>query len=206
MKTLTLTKTSGLNLLHNVSDDQGQISCGMGCSSDSGTYTFGTTVVLTAQPGLLRFNGWSGACSGTSLTCTVAMTDHKSVHAAFSLLLTEQQAPTVPPAVPAAQWTSRLDAPGAAGNVTVNGAATAGVGRAPAIIEVQEGSDVRVSGVLATASGPGTWRFDRQPGARARVRLKVLEGQVALVTPDAIVFRLRGQPGERVAFAVVPLP
>jgi len=203
MKTLTLTKTSGLNLLHNVSDNHGQISCGTGCSSDTGTYVMGTTVVLTAQPGLLRFNGWSGACSGSATTCTVVMTDHKSVHATFSLLFDDQSAPVT--ATPA-QWTSRLDAPGAAGNVTVNGASTAGVGRAPATLDIAENAEVRVSGVLATGSGPGSWRFERQGGAAGRVRLKVLEGQVALVTPEAIVFRLRGQPGERVAFAIVPLP
>jgi hypothetical protein len=131
------------------------------------------------------------------------MTTNKSVNARFALLLTESSAQA--PAAPPAHWTSHLDAPGAAGNVTVNGAATAGVGRAPATIEVPGVAEVRVSGVLATGSGPGSWRFERQPGSGG-VRLKVLEGQVALVTPDAIVFRLRGLPGERVAFAIVRLP
>ncbi len=201
MATLTLTKTSGLNLLHNVSDDLGQISCGMGCSSDTGTYPVGTIVVLTAEPGLLRFRGWSGACTGTATTCTVTMTGNKSVHATFSLLFADEATARVP-----AQWTSLLDAPAAAGNVTVGGVSIAGVGRAPARIDVPQGAEVRVGGVLATGTGPGSWRFERQPGAGRQVRLKVIEGQVALVTPDAIVFRLRGQPGERVGFAIVPVP
>jgi hypothetical protein len=209
MATLSFTKTSGLNLLHNVVDDQGQISCGTLCNSDSGTYPVGTVVVLTESPGLLVFRGWSGACSGTATTCTVVMTGNKSVHAAFSLLLTAQPspAPAPPPTPTLAQWSSQLDAPGGAGNVTVNGVATAGVGRAQAVIAVDERApDIRVSGVLATGSGPGTWRFERFAGGGAPVRLKVIEGQVALVTPDAIVFRLRGQPGERVAFMIVRLP
>jgi hypothetical protein len=201
MATLTLTKTSGLNLLHNVSDNLGQINCGTGCNSDTGTYPVGTTVVLTETPGLLIFRGWSGACSGTQPTCTVVMTGDKAVHATFSLLLTEQ----AEPAPASAQWTSLLDSPGASGNVSVNAVLAAGVGRGAATIAVQEGaSEVRVQGVLATGSGPGTWRFDRQAGG-APIRIKVLEGQVSLVTPESVVFRLRGQAGERVAFAIVRL-
>jgi hypothetical protein len=104
-------------------------------------------------------------------------------------------------------WRTSIDAPDATGNVTVNGASTGGVGRAPVVVEVpDQAGDIRVSGVLATGTGrPGTWRFERQGGAGS-VRVKLLEGQVALVTPDAIVFRLRGQPGERVAFAIVRVP
>lgn len=202
MATLTLTKTSGLNLLHDVTDNFGQISCGMGCSSDTGTYPVGTVVVLTQNPGVLVFRGWGGACSGTGRTCTVTMTSDKSVTATFALLFLAQ-----PPQATSAQWTSVLDAPGATGNVTVNDASTAGVGRASAMLAVAEGAgEVRVQGVLATAFGPGSWRFERQAGAGPAVRVKVLEGQVSLVTPDAIVFRVQGKPGERVAFAIVPLP
>jgi hypothetical protein len=197
---LTLTKTSGLNLLHNVRDNLGQISCGTGCNSDTGTYPVGTVVVLTETPGLLVFHGWSGACSGTQPTCTVVMTGNKSVHADFGLLFSEQ-------APAPAQWTSVLDAPGATGTVTVNGAATAGVSRAAATIATRdEGEELRVQGVVATAAGPGTWRFERHSAGGPGVRLKVIEGQVALLTPDTIVFRLRGKPGERVAFVAVRAP
>lgn len=201
MATLTLTKTSGLNLLHNVTDNFGQIACGTGCSSDTGTYPLGTVVVLTQTPGVLVFRGWGGECTGTGRTCTVTMDSDKSVSASFSLLKSAPQHLT------AAQWTSVLDAPGATGNVTVNGASTAGVGRATAMIAVAEGAgEIRLNGVLATGAGPGTWRFERHAGMGTAVRVKVLEGQVSLVTDEAIVFRLRGQPGERVAFAIVPLP
>lgn len=198
--TLTLTKTSGLNLLHNVTDNFGQISCGTGCNSATGTYPGGTVVVLTEQPGLLVFRGWSGACSGTGTTCTVVMTGDKAVHATFALLLTE-------PPPPPSQWTSVLEAPGAVGNVSVNGAPPAGVARAAATIVTSQGpGEMRVQGVLTAATGPGAWRFERQAAGGPAVRFKVLEGQVSLVTPDVIVFRLRGQPGERIAFTIVPVP
>ena len=81
------------------------------------------------------------------------------------------------------------------------------MGRAPATIAVTEDAgEVRVQGVLATGSGPGHLALRAAGGGGPPVRIKVLEGQVSLVTPEAVVFRLRGQPGERVAFAIVRLP
>jgi hypothetical protein len=156
-------------------------------------------VILTAQPGLLPFRGWSGACSGSSTTCTVVMSTDKAVTATFAVLLAESAAVT------RARWTSVLDAPGAAGRVFANGAAAGAAGRAPAALETTEAADgvVRVEGILEAASGPGTWRFDR--AGSAPVRLKVIEGRPALVTPSAVVFRVDGRPGERVSFAVVPV-
>jgi uncharacterized repeat protein (TIGR02543 family) len=64
----------------------GGIACtsagGSGCSANE---TAGSDVTLTATPGSdSSFNGWGGACAGTSTTCTVSMTDDKSVTAAFS--------------------------------------------------------------------------------------------------------------------------
>lgn len=57
------------------------ISCGTGCSAP---YDYGTTVVLTAtpEPGT-RFDGWSGACTGTA-DCTVSITAATSVSALFT--------------------------------------------------------------------------------------------------------------------------
>lgn len=201
MATLSLTKISLLNLTGRVFDNHGQIDCSTGCGSDSGTYPVGTTVILTQQPGLLPFRGWSGACSGTGATCTVVMTGNKSVTATFSVLLTAS-AP-----LERARWVSVLDAPDGSGHVAVNGAVAAEAARAPVTIEVAEGGAglVRVDGILEAAAGPGTWRFERVGGGPP-VRLKVIAGEPALVTEQAIVFRLRGRPGERVAFAVVPGP
>jgi hypothetical protein len=154
----------------------------------------GTTVILTAQPGLLPFRGWSGACSGSSDTCTIAMTSDKAVTATFAVLLTESAG------VERARWTSSLDAP-AAGRILVNGAAAGAASRGPPPGGAP--GAIRIEGVLESATGPGTWRFDRT-GA-APVRLKVIEGRPVLVTDSAIVFNVLGRPGERVSFAIVPL-
>jgi hypothetical protein len=58
------------------------ISCGSTCSAH---FPSGTSVKLTAVPaGGAAFSGWSGACSGTAATCTVAMSADKSVSARFT--------------------------------------------------------------------------------------------------------------------------
>jgi hypothetical protein len=58
------------------------IDCGTDCS---GTYNHGTNVTLSAAAtGDSAFGGWSGACSGTG-TCTVSMTQARSVTATFTL-------------------------------------------------------------------------------------------------------------------------
>lgn len=48
-------------------------------------YPEGATVTLTAQPDTSsRFDGWSGACTGTSFICTLTMDGDKTVSATFS--------------------------------------------------------------------------------------------------------------------------
>lgn len=64
-----------------VTSADGRIDCGGTCSA---SYASGATVVLTASPSPgASFNGWSGACSGTS-TCSVTMSVARSVVANFS--------------------------------------------------------------------------------------------------------------------------
>ncbi len=63
------------------SSQQPGISCGGAC-----TYQFDSdrTVTLTAMAASgAAFLGWGGACSGTSMTCDVAMSSNKSVTATF---------------------------------------------------------------------------------------------------------------------------
>lgn len=58
------------------------ISCGTACSK---AYNEGTLVTLTAKPALgSSFAGWSGACSGSGLSCAVTMAQARSVTASFS--------------------------------------------------------------------------------------------------------------------------
>ena len=58
------------------------IDCGSTCSA---TFGDGASVVLTATASAgQRFAGWSGACSGSSATCTLAMSADRSVAASFA--------------------------------------------------------------------------------------------------------------------------
>ncbi len=65
-----------------VSSSPAGINCGSDCNQ---SYTSGKKVKLTAKAksGSV-FAGWSGACSGTSSTCTVTMNQAKTVTAAFT--------------------------------------------------------------------------------------------------------------------------
>lgn len=59
----------------------GGIDCGTLCS---GHYLSSQAVVLTARPASgWQLRGWSGACSGTALTCLVAMTESRTATATF---------------------------------------------------------------------------------------------------------------------------
>ena len=58
------------------------IKCGRDCTH---TFAAGSVVTLTADPkGGSRLTGWTGACAGTSRTCTVLMNDVKLVSATFA--------------------------------------------------------------------------------------------------------------------------
>jgi alpha-tubulin suppressor-like RCC1 family protein len=60
------------------------ITCGSDCTE---TYASGTSVTLTAAPAANnRFVGWSGACSGTSLTCSMTMNANKIATAEFAVI------------------------------------------------------------------------------------------------------------------------
>jgi hypothetical protein len=60
------------------------INCGVKSGSCSAKFTQGTSLSLTATaPAGATFTGWTGACSGTSLTCTLTMNGDTSVQASF---------------------------------------------------------------------------------------------------------------------------
>ena len=64
-----------------ISSHPAGIDCGLLCST---RFALGTLVSLTATaPSGLRFSGWSGACIGAALTCTVSMVGARSVTAMF---------------------------------------------------------------------------------------------------------------------------
>jgi hypothetical protein len=63
----------------------GSISCGSACAAFG---TNGAGFTLTANPGSAIFAGWSGACSGTQLTCSGTVNGRVTVGAAFLLQYT----------------------------------------------------------------------------------------------------------------------
>jgi hypothetical protein len=169
--------------------------------NDTGTFINGTTVALTAVlgPGGTRVQ-WGGACLGaTGLVCNVLMDADKAANVdTFRLFQDDTKAAASPVA-----WSTQLEVPDGEGQVVVNGRVASAVrpGLATMAIQGRTGTN-RVEAVLVRGDGrPGTWRFDFsgqsvvKPGS-----LRVVAGAVALVTGDAVVFRLQGRPGERVVF------
>ena len=63
-----------------VSSSDGKISCGTACGEFA---TNGSVLSLTANPGGSVFAGWSGACSGTQLTCSVGVNGQMTAGAIF---------------------------------------------------------------------------------------------------------------------------
>ena len=82
-----------------VTSDLGGIDCGATCE---GEIPFMTTVTLTAVAATGSvFTGWTGECSGTSLTCTVRLYDPRSVTATFDVApLTPVDPPEIAPIDP----------------------------------------------------------------------------------------------------------
>jgi len=78
--TLTTAKTG--NGTGTITSSPAGIDCGAACS---GIYDWSTQVTLTATPATgSTFKGWTGACSGTATTCTVAMDQAQNITADFA--------------------------------------------------------------------------------------------------------------------------
>lgn len=76
--TLSVSRSNG----GTVTSTPAGINCGSGCSA---RYAPGTAVTLVATPSPDKtFLGWSGACSGASLSCTLTMGADSKVQASFS--------------------------------------------------------------------------------------------------------------------------
>jgi Divergent InlB B-repeat domain len=68
----------------NVSGGAGKINCGNGGVICSANFSQNATVTLTATPALgATFTGWTGACGGRATSCTVLMSQSRSVKATF---------------------------------------------------------------------------------------------------------------------------
>ena len=100
-------------------------------------------------------------------------------------------------------WIVQLDVPGATGQVVLDGQTVVAERgrRVEARVRPRDGDNV-VEAQLVEANGkPGTWRFEVQGGEVLQpASLRVVRGEVVLVTPTVVLFRLKGQPGEQVSF------
>jgi uncharacterized repeat protein (TIGR02543 family) len=105
-------------------------------SPNQATYLSGSSVVLTATPAAgYKFNGWSGAATGTTNPLTVAMTSTKSIEAAFTLI--------------APQYT-----------LTVNTTGSGTVSKSPNLAMYNSGSNV-----VLTATPAAGYKFNGWSGA-----------------------------------------
>jgi hypothetical protein len=104
-----------------------------------------------------------------------------------------------------ASWSSLLELPGGRGQIAFDGALVSAADGARAQAALVSPGRHRVEGVLlAAAERPGTWRFELagvRPGS-----LRVVAGTALAVTAGAVVFRLDGRAGERVAFTFEASP
>jgi hypothetical protein len=192
------------------------IDCGAVCSL---TVEPGTQVTLmaTAASGS-EFAGWSGACTGSTATCTVAMTAAQAVTATFDLpAATEAVVVATPTATPAATAlvTSTEPAPvaalrssvacgGAAGCITT-GTVPEGATRVVQVAtrQVVRGARARTrivrDCVITTRAGERTYRCElRLPAGRWSVSTEARKGstvlaksvrRVTLATPKAVAVK-----------------
>ena len=80
--TLSVGRSNPGTIIGTPSGNDRAINCGSICSAK---FTQGATVTLTATPPAGKlFVNWSGACSGTSPTCTLTIGQNTSVQAIFS--------------------------------------------------------------------------------------------------------------------------
>jgi uncharacterized repeat protein (TIGR02543 family) len=77
--------TIGLVGSGKVSSSDNVLSCGTKCAAN---YALNAVVTLTAQPASNNsFTGWSGACFGTTPTCTVTVNDAMIITANFAAIV-----------------------------------------------------------------------------------------------------------------------
>ncbi|PYQ25533.1 MAG: hypothetical protein DMF81_01930 [Acidobacteria bacterium] len=155
-----------------------------------------SSVVTTLPPATRAFD---------AVVC-VGQAARKECHN-WHIVVSENTGASVGEVTPASRrvaWSSELDLEGGSGQVVVNGeaAAFASRGRSSGAVQGRRGLNRVEAQVVEAAGRPGTWRFELDTTASLQAgSVRVIAGEVALVTESAIVFRLKGKPGERVVFS-----
>ena len=180
------------------------IDCGLTCS---GLFPVGSGVTLTAQPSTgSMFTGWGGACSGTSTTCTVSVTQAASVSATFEASLptpavpteTTTQADAAAPTAPTAP-TATAGTPGVVRGVISTRLTATGAGTAT----VTGTSGGRVACATSQAfTAPGSAVTSCLP--RAWVQRRRLKGPVKVTV--TLAFTPSGAGATQAAIGTVTLP
>ena len=100
-------------------------------------------------------------------------------------------------------WSSDVGVEGGRLQLVVNGSAASypGVGRAYGMAAFSDGQN-HVEATLVEGKGKaGMWRFEfLSSQAIAAGSIRVLAGDVVAIAGNSVTFRLRGNPGERIAF------
>ena len=167
---------------------------GTTCTAD---YTPGASVTLRPVDETGDHLSWSGDCASFApgASCVLAMTQDRNVGALFGF-------GTLPSAGGPATLVSRVDAPSARAQATLNGAPLAQIatGVQTIAVSVVEGEN-RLEALLLDVA-KGTWTLDLSGIAGLeRGSLRVLSGNAVSVGPDSVVFRLSGRAGERISLA-----
>jgi hypothetical protein len=104
----------------------------------------------------------------------------------------------------AGTWVSELSVAGGRGQVVVDGAsAVFPAGGLETFTAAAGPGTHRFEATLVDGAGrPGAWRFDLSALGAVPGSLRVVAGEAVVAGSAAVVFRLRGRPGERVVFSV----
>jgi hypothetical protein len=100
---------------------------------------------------------------------------------------------------------SDLKLAGGVGQVVINGQIVffPGEGRADLSVPTQAQNYVEAT-VVRGQGRPGTWRLTVSHDTSAVAAVRVIAGEVLSATTDSIVFRLTGEPGQRIALSFGP--
>ena len=142
-----------------VTSNPAGISCGATCTA---SFSSGSSVTLTAAPNAgSNFTGWSGSCTGTSLSCVLTMNAAKNTTATFGLAPDDNFPPAG--ALPAG-WTT---APGAnAGWVVASDSTNSGpFSLKSATIADSQSAAIQVSGTYAAGNITFAYRVSSEAAA-----------------------------------------